>query len=412
MERDEALFAQQQVVRLQALLEASRRIHSTIVLDEVLATALEIVVRELEVTGAFFTHFPNKYGDVPDGLMEAMNGGGDSVDTAFPVAVELSTLPLNDLRIVPELLLRFTLWDKSGSPLTEMVVIRPIDRVLTLDETDFIESLAIQASVAIENARFHERMVRWQRLESDLASAHQIQSSLLPQKMPEIAGYSLATRSVTCYAVGGDYLDIVPMASGEMTIVVADVAGKGLASALVGSSFRSAFRAMVNAGVPLVEIATRMNLLHYNEGEESRRRYVTAIFVQLDPATDTMQVVNSGHNPAFLVGPCTDGKPSSIELIKASGTPVGMLPFSSYEVVKYKLPAGGRLLLYTDGLTEVFCDGEEFGEVRLLKTFIECETESASKLIDAVWSTLDSFGDEEQSDDMTALVLLRQHGEV
>ena len=65
---DEALFAQQQVARLQALLEASRRIHSTIALDQVLDTVLQIVVRELELTGAFFTHFPNTYGDVPPQL--------------------------------------------------------------------------------------------------------------------------------------------------------------------------------------------------------------------------------------------------------------------------------------------------------------------------------------------------------
>jgi serine phosphatase RsbU (regulator of sigma subunit) len=409
MERDEALFAQQQVVRLQALLEASRRIHATIALDEVLGTALQIVVRELELTGAFFTHFPHKYGEVSDELMAELAEPEES-ETAFPVAVELSEdTPLPNLRITPELLLRFPLWDKAGVPMTELVVIQPADRVLTLDETDFIESLAIQAAVAIENARFHERMVRWQRLESDLASAHLIQSSLLPQRMPDIPGYSLATRSVTCYAVGGDYLDIVPMESGELTIVVADVAGKGLTSALVGSSFRSAFRAMVNSGVPLVEIATKMNLLHYNEGEESRRRYVTAIFVQLDPATDSMQVVNAGHNPAFLVGPSVDGRPSSIQLIKASGTPVGMLPFSSYEAEKYSLPMGARLLLYTDGLTEVFCDGEEFGEVRLLDTFVDCEPVSAEGVVDSLWSTLNQFGDEEeQSDDMTALVLLRQ----
>ncbi len=62
---DEALFAQQQVARLQALLEASRLIHSTIVLDEVLNTVLRIVVRELELDGAFFKHFLNSYGDVP-----------------------------------------------------------------------------------------------------------------------------------------------------------------------------------------------------------------------------------------------------------------------------------------------------------------------------------------------------------
>ena len=64
-DRDEALFAQQQVARLQALLEASRQIHSTIVLDDVLNTVLKIVVRELELDGAFFKHFLNSYGDVP-----------------------------------------------------------------------------------------------------------------------------------------------------------------------------------------------------------------------------------------------------------------------------------------------------------------------------------------------------------
>lgn len=65
MEFDDTLFAQQQVVRLHALLDASRRIHSTIVLDEVLHTVLQIVVRELEVHGAFFTNFPESYGEVP-----------------------------------------------------------------------------------------------------------------------------------------------------------------------------------------------------------------------------------------------------------------------------------------------------------------------------------------------------------
>jgi serine phosphatase RsbU (regulator of sigma subunit) len=286
------------------------------------------------------------------------------------------------------------------------VVIPQEGRALTLDELDFLESLAIQSAAAIENARFHEQTLRWHRLESDLASARQVQRSLLPQTMPNIPGYALAIRSVACYAVGGDYLDIVSLPSGEITIVVADVAGKGLASALVGTSFRSAFRAMVNAAIPLVEIATRMNLLHFNEGEESQRRYVTAIFVQLDPATDTIQVVNAGHNPAFLISNEDGGR---IERIKASGTPVGMLPFSTYQVERFSFPKGARLLLYTDGLTEVFRGDEEFGEARLLQTFEKCSLESSDGVLDSLWTALAEFGDEkEQSDDMTALVLLRQ----
>jgi len=235
-------------------------------------------------------------------------------------------------------------------------------------------------------------------------------------EMPNIPGYCMAMKSVTCYEVGGDYLDIVPMANGKTTIVVADVAGKGLASALVGTSFRSAFRAMVNSGIPLVEIATRMNLLHYNEGEQSRRRYVTAFFLQLDPASDSMDIVNCGHNPAFLVamsGP--DEQAVLTKKIGASGTPVGLLPFSTYEAESFPLPVGSRLLLYTDGMTEVFRTGlggasdDEFGEDRLLQTFLDCPAATTpEEVLETVWSTLDEFGDQEQSDDMTAMVLMRE----
>jgi serine phosphatase RsbU (regulator of sigma subunit) len=379
MELDETLIAQQQVVRLQALLEASRLIHSTIALDTVLTTVLQIVVRELELTGAFFTHAPHSYGDTPE-------------------------------QPHPDLLVSFPLHDKNGEIFDELVVVLSPGRTLNLDELDFLESLAIQAAVAIENARFHQRTVEWQRLESDLANARLVQRSLLPQEMPAIPGYTLALRSVTCYAVGGDLLDIIPTEAGPIHLLVADVAGKGLASALVTTSFRSAFRAMVNSGIPLLDIATRMNLLHYGEGEQSRRRYVTAFFIELDPATHTMRIVNAGHNPAFLIHPPTAGDPTpKITKIRASGTPVGLIPFSTYQVETYALPVGSRLLVYTDGLTEVFRGEEEFGESRLLDSFCACDSVHSEGVLDSIWSTLNTFSDgQEQSDDMTALVLLRQ----
>ena len=308
-----------------------------------------------------------------------------------------------------ELSTSFALHDKSGGVLTELVVIRPAERELTLDELDFLQSLAVQGAVAIENARFHERTVEWQRIESDLASARQVQRSLLPQEMPNIPGYGVSIRSVACYEVGGDYLDIVPMGANRTIIVVADVAGKGLASALVGSSFRSAFRAMVNSGVPLLDIATRMNLLHYGEGEQSRRRYVTAIFFELDSEAHTVRIVNAGHNPAFLVeGERDASEPGGVKKIGASGTPIGLLPFSSYKLETYAMQPNARLLVYTDGMTEVFRGEEEFGEDRLLHSFIRCESVHSEGVLDALWTTLDEFSDgQEQSDDMTALVLVR-----
>jgi serine phosphatase RsbU (regulator of sigma subunit) len=387
MEINEALQAQQQVVRLQALLEASRQLHSTIELDEVLSIALQIVVRELELTGAFFSTWTKTYGDVPLALQASIVSG-------IPVS-------LDDLSSGPAM--HFPLRDKTGALFTELIVLVPSGRMLDLDEVDFLESLSIQAAVAIENAQFHKRALQWQRVESDLAAARQVQLSLIPQQMPQIPDYDLAARSLTCYEVGGDYLDIVPMPSGEIVIVVSDVAGKGLASALVGTSFRSAFRAMVHAGLSLYEIATRMNLLHYGEGMEAQRRYVTTILLRLHPTAHILEAINAGHNPAFLVA--ADG---TVRKISASGTPIGMLPFSSYIPEELSFRPGTRLLVYTDGMTEVFCGEEEFGEPRLLEAFLACADLTAEQAVGSLWQTLEAFSDgREQSDDMTALVLSR-----
>ena len=122
-------------------------------------------------------------------------------------------------------------------------------------------------AVALENARNHERNLQWARVQQDLDAARNIQRSLLPQELPDISGYSLAFRSVTCYEVGGDYLDIVEQPDGTLLIAVADVAGKGLASAMMSTSFRAAFRAMAITGPPLDELATRMNEHHWRKAK-------------------------------------------------------------------------------------------------------------------------------------------------
>jgi serine phosphatase RsbU (regulator of sigma subunit) len=388
MEVGDTLFAQQQVARLQALLEASRLIHSTIVLDEVLHTVLQIVVRELEVKSAFFTNFPESYGAAP----------ADFNNPATRQAHEAADDPAKDMW------LSFPLCNKSGESFTDLIVIVPTDRTLSLDEEDFLASLAIQAAVAIENARFHERALEWQRVETDLAAARDIQRSLLPQQMPDISGYSIAAHSVTCYEVGGDYLDIVPLPSGDTVFVVADVAGKGLSSALVSTSFRSALRALALSGINLLDLATRMNRLHHDEGPEARRRYVTTFLARLSPATHTLEVVNAGHNPAFLVTGAGE-----VHRIESSGIPIGLFPWTGYASEQFVLDSGSRLLIYTDGLSET-CRGEEqFGEDRLLQVFRGCKAINAQGTIESLWAALNEFSDEpHQSDDMSALVLLRK----
>src|SRR5579862_4525820 len=366
---------QQQVARLQALLEVSRQVHSTTREEEVLESVLRIVVRELEMAGAAFSNSALSYGDAPQ------KGPDGNLYDVY----------------------RYPLDDREGKRMTELIVVPPEGRAITLYEADFLEGLTLQAAVALENARNHERNLQWARVQQDLDAARNIQRSLLPQKLPEVAGYSIGFRSVTCYEVGGDYLDIVEQPDGSLLMLVADVAGKGLASAMMSTSFRAAFRAMAITGLPLDELATNMNQHHWREGEEARRRYVTAIFARLYPATGELEVVNAGHNPGIGIRP--DG---SSCLFEAAGTPLGLLPGMRYTSERCAFPQGSRLLFYTDGLTEAFRGDEEFGPERLMAHFSQCRSNKADDILDALWTAIGEFVEGgPQGDDMTAMVLCR-----
>jgi serine phosphatase RsbU (regulator of sigma subunit) len=378
---DEKLELQQKLARVQSLLEAARKVHSTIRLDDVLSGVLQLAAKELEAHGAFLSPASgpskaaaNVYGRVPD------NWTRWKEHTTMP---GYASAPLTLER---------------GETLEHLVVYRP--EPLSLEEQDFLEGLALQSALAIRNAQHHARLIDWERLQLDLDAARAIQRSLLPQSVPEIPGYALRFRSTTCFEVGGDYVDVVALPDGRLMMVLADVAGKGLASALISMTFRSSFRAMSVAGLPLEEMAARLNTLHWEEGAEARKRYVTAILARLDPGTHTLEAVNAGHNPAFLTGGANPVR------ISASGPPLGMLPNRHYQSQSFFLEKGSQVLLYTDGLTEVFRGDEEFGEDRLLGLIEPCPR---TGLLEDVWTELGRFcGNARQTDDMTALYFYRE----
>ncbi len=371
----ENLPLEQQVARLQALLEATRHVHSTIQAEKVLEQATRILVRELEMAGALFL-LPGSgephasYGDVPEAPYEGC--------------------------------LRYPLLSREQIPLAELVVAPEAGSEASLYDQDFIEGLVLQTAVALENATLHERDVEWARVQQDLDAARSIQRSLLPKAMPEIAGFSIAGRSTACYEVGGDYLDAMALPDGSYLLVVADVAGKGLASAIVATSFRAALRSLASQPISMAELAARMGQQHWEEGQEARRRYVTALLLRLLPETREVEVVNAGHNPAALFRP--DG---SVQMIEASGTPLGMLPGMHYLAETHALPPGSRIFVYTDGLTEAVSeDEEEFGLERLLSALGCIPHPYAEPILDSIWTTLGEFsGNAPQTDDMTALAI-------
>lgn len=367
---------EQQVVRLQALLEATRQVHSTIEVDEVLHRAARLLVLELEMNGALF-----------------LEPGSGRQMAAFG---ELPTAPYHACR-------RFPLRSREDHVLAELMVSSPNSDEFSLYEQDFIEGLVLQTAVALENATLHERDLEWARVQQDLTAARSLQLSLLPKSMPKIPSFSIAGRSTTCYEVGGDYLDTMPLPDGAHLMVVADVAGKGLASAIVATSFRAALRSMATHPLPLAELATRMSQQHWEEGIEAQRRYVTAIMARLDPTGPRVEIVNCGHNPGILLQP--DGPH---HIIQASGTPLGLLPGMHYASETFDFPIGSRIFLYTDGLTETLQAGvdEEFGLDRLMRTLSGCGHSRAESILDKVWAAIGSFSAHApQADDMTALAI-------
>jgi serine phosphatase RsbU (regulator of sigma subunit) len=127
-----------------------------------------------------------------------------------------------------------------------------------------------------------------------------------------------------------------------------------------------------------------------------------------------MELVNAGHNPAFLV----TGSDNSVRLIEASGTPLGMLPGARYSIERVPIEPGGRVLLYTDGLTEIFRGEDEFGQARLMDAFrtlnarqLSDSAQDAENTLASLWTTLDTFSEgAPQQDDMSAIALCRLTG--
>lgn len=370
---DKLLSLEEQIVRLQALLEASRQVHSIVSVNDVLARTAQVLVRELEIEGAEFR-------STETGELLASYGSPSS-DSAVKAHFELSA--------------------RDGRNLAELVVTPGGGEELSIYEEDFIEGLVLQAAVALENAMYHERDLQWARVQQDLDAARNIQRSLLPKSMPHIPGYSIEGRSSACYEVGGDYMDTIVLPDGTQLFVVADVAGKGLASAIIATGFRSAFRSLATQPISLAELADRLGQQHWDEGVEARRRYVTAIFLRLQPHLKELEVVNAGHNPALVALP--DG---TVRRINASGTPLGMVPGMTYAAETSSFPQGSRVLLYTDGLTEVFSGDDEFGCDRLSDAFRDASHEDAAANLSTLWEILGSYSDNApQTDDMTAIAI-------
>ena len=279
---------------------------------------------------------------------------------------------------------------------------RPAGAAYSDDELEYTRGLADQAAVALENAWHFLETVEKKKLEKELELAADIQRRLLPAALPVVAGYDVAANTRPARHVGGDTYDAIQRADGRIVYCVADVSGKGIAASLLMSNFQASLRALLSSSIPLVDAVTRMNdLMH---ASTAANKYVTAIFVDVDPATGHARVVNAGHNDGVILR--ADG---SAERLKAGGLAVGLMPHRTYAETEWQLEPGDLFALYSDGVTEANDPAEnEYSIERLIDLLREQQSGSAAELVRTTYESVDAFADTApQYDDITMMVVKR-----
>jgi len=243
---------------------------------------------------------------------------------------------------------------------------RYTSRDMTSVGHDLLRAIAREAAALLENARLVQAEEAARRYRQELAIAATIQQRLMAVIIPEVPFAVLRARNISCKEVGGDFFDAVKT-EGDLSVVISDVAGKGITAALLANTLQGMIYSHLVAGLPLAEMVTAVNqfLCKKHIGE----KYATLVVVRLHP-DGRLEYVNCGHVPPLVIS--KDG----VVRPPCSNLPVGLLAEASYEGAEVQLRPGDRLVLVTDGVTEAEnANGEFFEDQRLQEVAVNASFE-------------------------------------
>lgn len=278
--------------------------------------------------------------------------------------------------------------------------------VISFDTTDelILEAIARQVEAAIESEVLHKEAIENENLKKEISVASSIQQRIIPKSLPDIDGYDIAGINIPSREVGGDYYNLIKLNDGRFALVMADVAGKGIAAALLVSTLDACLGAYLDINITLADMAEKINKLIYNASTQDK--FITFTIVVLDPASGELDIINAGHNPPLLLK--DNGELYKIE---AGGIAFGMFDIPlEFKGEKINLNSGEKLLLFTDGIPEAMNNKEkEYSDEKLEKFFVSNNLLSSQKFIDSLVNDVRIFTkNTPQSDDITALYLIRK----
>ena len=276
---------------------------------------------------------------------------------------------------------------------------RQIARNLAEGNQEVLQTLGIEISTVLENARLLEEERKKHSMEQELQIAREIQQGLLPPSLPSVGWLTAAGSSEACFQVGGDYFDVMPLDADHWGAVLVDVSGKGVSAALLTSLLQGAFFSAAGATVSLSAVVERVN--RYVCERSRHARFATAFYAILD-RDGGLRWVNAGHCAGLLAR--EDGK---LERLEPTSTPIGLFEDADFPEKRHTLRAGDRLVLFSDGVSEAAnFQNERFEEERLEEALIERRSLGADDLHRALLAEISDFTQgAEQADDLTLLVL-------
>ena len=204
--------------------------------------------------------------------------------------------------------------------------------------------LIYMTGLFLMNGTLTSEFVRKTQLEADQIAAQQIQQTLHPQNVEQLSGYQLDTFYKPLRSVGGDYFDVIALPNNQTLFAVADVSGKGMPAALLAANIQALVRSISSVTPDPLSVAKHVNghLCRHTPPE----RFATAVFALLSHETGEVTYVNAGQNPPILssLGRTT--------FLQSTGLPLGLVPGAQFQCQRVMLPSGGKLLFFTDGLTD------------------------------------------------------------
>jgi serine phosphatase RsbU (regulator of sigma subunit) len=254
-------------------------------------------------------------------------------------------------------------------------------------------------SIQAQRQAAAEKLEAERRAAQELEIAKQVQARLFPQTQPACGTLDYAGICIQALQVGGDYYDFLDLGPQRLGLVVGDIAGKGMAAALLMANLQANLRSQYAAALDQPQLLLRsVNQLFYENTVDSA--YATLFFAEYDGRTERLRYVNCGHLPALLLR-----GDDSMERLGSTCTVLGLFKEWDCALGENDFHAGDTLLLYTDGVTEAFNDaGDDFGERRLMEALRRHRQRSSRDLLAAIVDEVRQFSPHEQQDDITLIV--------